>query len=66
MQTSQDAPRLLAPAVVVERTSLSWDTIHRKIRAREFPQPVKISTQRIAFRESDVNDWINSRQPAAA
>lgn len=60
-----EAPRLLALGAVLERTSLSEPTIRRLIDRAAFPRPVKISPNRVAWREPDVNAWINSRVEAA-
>jgi predicted DNA-binding transcriptional regulator AlpA len=62
---SPEALRLLPPVVVADRTSLSWRTIQRKVRDGDFPKPRRVSQNRIAFVEADVNAWINS-QPVAA
>lgn len=46
---------------VIRRTSLSRTSID-KFRARgEFPKPVTLTEQRIAFVETEVNEWINRR-----
>lgn len=54
---------LIRPSEVVARTSLSWRTVRRMVKDREFPQPVRISQQRIAFREREVSAWIDARSP---
>ena len=51
--------RLLSPGSVAELTSLHRTSIYRKVRAGQFPKPVRISERRIGFRESEVRDWIN-------
>jgi prophage regulatory protein len=58
--------RLLKPAVVEDRTTLDRITIWRKVRDGSFPQPIKISERRIAWREADVEAWITSCAPPAA
>jgi prophage regulatory protein len=63
--TAPEAPRLLPPVVVAERTSLSWRTIQRKVRQGDFPKPRTVAQNRIAFFEAEVNEWINSRPVAA-
>jgi prophage regulatory protein len=52
--------KLLSPNAVAELTSLHRTSIYRKVRAGEFPTPVRISTRRIGFRESDVRAWIDA------
>lgn len=60
--------RLLKPAVVQDRTTLDRVTIWRKVGAGTFPQPLKISDNRIAWRESDIEAWMTGceTQPAAS
>ncbi len=62
---TEEAPRLLPLKEVKNRTSLSEPTIRRMIEAAKFPRPVKLSSNRIAWREPDVNAFINSRVEAA-
>lgn len=65
MSEAAEAPRLLALPVVKDRTSLSEPTIRRMIERGQFPRPVKVAPNRIAWREPAVSDWINSRVEAA-
>lgn len=60
-----DQERLLALKVVTDRTSLSRMSVLRAVDRGDFPKPLRLSTQRIAWRESDVAAWINSRVEAA-
>ncbi len=58
---TQEAPlTVLAPAKTSERTSISWRTIQRKVKAGDFPQPIRLSENRIGFLESEINAWIAS------
>ncbi len=60
-QTLDVAPlTILAPAKTADRTSMSWRTIQRKVREGSFPQPVKLSANRIGFLSSEVESWIAS------
>ena len=43
---------------VCERTSLSRSTIWRLRQAGDFPEPVKITERRVAYRAEDVEAWI--------
>lgn len=65
MFDTPETPRLLAFSTVLDRTSLSEATARRMMERDEFPKPVRLSRNRIAWREPDVNDWINSRPMAA-
>jgi len=53
--------RLLPTAVVLDRISMSKPTLYRLINAGEFPKPVPVGRQRIAFIESEVQAWIDQR-----
>jgi predicted DNA-binding transcriptional regulator AlpA len=39
----------------------SRDHLRRKCKADEFPKPIALSDHRIAWRESEVDDWLASR-----
>lgn len=54
-------PRLLSIHQVSERVSFSRATIYLKVNTGEFPGPIKISTSRVAWLESDINDWIQDK-----
>jgi prophage regulatory protein len=53
--------RLLPPVVVSDRTSLSRTTLWRMVKKGDFPAAVRISENRIAWRESAVTAWIDAR-----
>lgn len=55
------SPRLLPTAVVLDRVCMSKPTLYRLINAGEFPKPVPVGRQRVAFVESEVAAWINQR-----
>ena len=57
----QLAERLLTKHEVSRMTSLSPVTIWRQIRAGKFPAGIKISDNRVAWRESDLTNWLNSK-----
>jgi len=59
--TATAPARLITPSTVFGRTTLSRTTIWRMVRAGTFPAPLKISKNRIAWRESDVTDFIEGR-----
>mgnify|MGYP006271737479 CR=1 FL=1 len=54
--------RLLRRPEVEARTGLSRSTIYQWMKDGEFPQPVKLGARLVAWRESDVLDWLNSRE----
>ena len=53
--------RLLSMAVVLDRVCMSKTQLYRLINAGEFPKPIPVGRQRVAFLESEVNAWIESR-----
>ena len=62
----EEYSRLLALKTVKDRTSLSEMTIRRAIDRGEFPRPVRVTPNRIAWREPEVTAWINTRAQVAA
>lgn len=60
---SQPAPRLclLSHSQVRALVPLSKTQIHRMINAGEFPKPITIGRNRVAFLESEVYAWIEER-----
>ena len=54
--------KLIPLAAVLERTGhTSASTIWRMRRANTFPEPVAISPNRKAWRETDIDAWVNGR-----
>ncbi len=51
--------RVLAIREVVKRTTLSKNEIYRRIRRGKFPRQIRLGKQRVAWRERDVDDWLN-------
>jgi prophage regulatory protein len=49
--------KLLDKWKVEEMTSLDITTIYRKIKAGDFPKPVRVGRRRVAWRESDLAKW---------
>lgn len=47
-------------------TGLCRTSLYNALKANEFPQPVLIGIRAVGWRESDLNDWIGSRQKRAA
>jgi len=50
---------------VVDMTSLSATTIWREIKAKRFPQNYKIGPNRVAWRKSEILNWISERMEVA-
>ena len=56
--------RLLRIRQVLEKTGLSRSSLYRKLKARDFPEPVSLGDRSVAWVEADLDAWIQSR-PAA-
>ncbi len=54
--------RLLRIQTVTELTGLSRATVYRLLERREFPVPLRISERAVAWRASEVQEWIESRR----
>lgn len=51
---------------VQSRVKLSKVTIYRKIKAGTFPAQYELSTNRVGWRESEINEWCESRVKASS
>jgi prophage regulatory protein len=56
--------RLLRLPAVIDRVGLCKATIYKLISTEEFPKQVKLTSsgRSVAWRESEVNRWVASRQ----
>lgn len=57
--------RFLKIDEVIARTSWSRSKIYEAIAAGEFPRQVRLSANRIAFAERDIEAWITAKAEAA-
>ncbi len=57
---------LLRRPEVEVRTGLSRSTVYSWMKRGDFPQPVKLGTRLVAWRESEVTAWLESREKRAA
>lgn len=57
-------PRMLRLPQVIELTGLGRDSIYRLGNAGQFPRPRKISERASAWREDEIQKWIESRPVA--
>lgn len=58
--------RLLRLPAVCKKVGLSPTSVWRGVREERFPAPVSIGLQAVAWHESEIDDWIASRPPAAS
>ena len=61
---SQHVDRILRLPEVVEVTGLSRSSIYRLIGIHEFPRQRRLGPRSSGWRLSDVERWLESRQPA--
>ena len=52
--------RILRLPEVIKLTQLSSSTIYLKISKGEFPKQKKIGARASGWKESEINEWINS------
>ncbi|MCG5494411.1 helix-turn-helix transcriptional regulator [Ectothiorhodospira variabilis] len=57
--------RLLRRPEVEHRTGYKRSFIYKLMREGQFPQPVKLGSRAVAWRESDIDRWIQDRIRAA-
>lgn len=53
--------KVMSMSEVVKYTSLSRATIYRHRKIQDFPEPISLTTSRIVFWTSDVDDWLENR-----
>ncbi len=58
--------KLIRRPDVEARTGLSRSTIYDWMKRGEFPQPVKLGARLVAWRESDVTTWLETRETKVA
>lgn len=52
---------LLRLPEVIKRVGLSGPSIYRRIRAKQFPAPVSLGGQAVAWPESEVSAWVSQQ-----
>ena len=58
--------RILRPKAVCDRLSISRTTLWRKQKDGTFPAPVRLGKNSIGWRESAIQDWLDSLSEVAA
>ena len=65
MSTPPTTPaRLLRLPAVMERTGLGKSSVYAGMAAGTFPTPVRLGTRGVAWKESEIDAWVNSLQAA--
>lgn len=54
-------PRLLRLPMVIRITGLARSTIYRMIARQQFPGPLRIGQRCVAWRQIDIDEWIDGR-----
>lgn len=57
---------LLRRPEVEARTGLARSTIYAWMKEGNFPHPIKVGSRIVAWRERDINQWLNDREAEAA
>ena len=60
MSPVQTTTRLLRKPAVLASVGFSNSELYRRIKEGTFPAPVKIGVRAVAWRDSDVDRWIES------
>lgn len=55
--------QILRLPAVIEATGLSRTSIWRLVRANRFPQPIRLTAKAIGWKRTDVQSWIDTREP---
>lgn len=55
------ADKLISFGAVAERLGVAQNTVRRMVDRGEFIQPLILSERRVAFSESEVDEWISRR-----
>ena len=55
---------LIGYAEVLRRLGLSHATVWHERKNGRFPAPIRLSAKRIAWDESDIQEWIEARRGA--
>jgi len=58
--------RFISMCEVLDRICLSKTHLYRKINAGDFPRPVPLGPQKVAFLEREVVEWMEERLRARA
>lgn len=54
-------PLLVRLPTVMRMTGLGRSTIYRMVAAHKFPSPVRLGARAVAWRQSDLDQWTESR-----
>lgn len=64
-QVDRVAPVFLRMSSLVRVTGLGRSTIYRLIADQKFPSPVRLGPRAVAWRQSEIDKWSETRQIAS-
>ena len=56
--------KILRMRDVLEMVSVSRTTVWRQVKAGDSPAPIRLSPRSVGWRQSDIEEWIASRDDA--
>ena len=62
--TENTPDRLLRRTEVEQRCQLSRSTLYKMMRAKEFPEPLRIGARAVRWSQREVDNWIATRPRA--
>lgn len=57
----KNAMQLLKMKDVIRVTGLSWANIYKLISEEQFPASYKLSTRRVGWKKTEIDQWIDTR-----
>lgn len=64
MRPAENIDRFLRLDEVLHVTGIGRNTVYRRIREGTFPKQVKIGPNSVAWRQSDITQWMTSFPPS--
>jgi prophage regulatory protein len=64
MRPAENIDRFLRLDEVLHVTGIGRNTVYRRIREGTFPKQVKIGPNSVAWRQSDITQWMTSFHPS--
>lgn len=64
MRPAENIDRFLRLDEVLHVTGIGRNTVYRRIREGTFPKQVKIGPNSVAWRQSDITQWMTSFTPS--
>lgn len=64
MRPAENIDRFLRIKEVLILTGIGRNTVYRRIREGTFPKQVKIGPNSVAWRQSDITQWMTSFDPS--